>query len=385
MRGPDPRYWRYDAILARFEAWERERPDIFRRETIGRTHAGEAIVAARVSRNVGVREVEPAVLLHAAQHANEPAGTGALMILLEDLLDGYGQDARATALVDGLDLWVVPVVNVDGHRRVFAGGPGWREWRKNGREPDGVDLNRNWDHRWAEDPSTDPASRNYKGPHPFSEPETRAIRDLVLREMPVLVLDMHSPGTITAPNRIFWPWLFRASDRLGPDAEVFHDVASEIAARTETETDGVFSDGDGYAYDTLPKEQNWVYAKTGICVLLMEVGDRFWWSGPMVDVLARRTARGCHALLERALEGPGLTGRVVDSRGKPLVAEIRVEGAHDPAIGPRLSERRLGAYWRLLLPGEVEVTVRAPGHRTSWRRLRILETGWTTADFILER
>ena len=45
----------------------------------------------------------------------------------------------------------------------------------------GVDPNRNWGHRWGgEGASTSPCAETYRGPRPFSEPETAAIRDFIM-------------------------------------------------------------------------------------------------------------------------------------------------------------------------------------------------------------
>jgi hypothetical protein len=77
-------------------------------------------------------------------------------------------------------------------------------WRKNRRPTGdstwGVDLNRNWAPKWhAEVPSElaaelrDPRSPEFAGERPFSEPETRAVRDLLLRHPEMaLFLDYHS-------------------------------------------------------------------------------------------------------------------------------------------------------------------------------------------------
>jgi len=49
-------------------------------------------------------------------------------------------------------------------------------------ESKGVDLNRNYDMFFAVDETSSsgkPCAEDYRGPYPFSEPETRAIRDFV--------------------------------------------------------------------------------------------------------------------------------------------------------------------------------------------------------------
>jgi protein MpaA len=91
---------------------------------------------------------------------------------------------------------VVPVVNPDG---LLAGT------RQNDA---GVDLNRNFpaatwlpDESFTYPPGIDPAlrrpdrrtNRSSPGPEPASEPETRALIDLIERLRPRLVVDLHSP------------------------------------------------------------------------------------------------------------------------------------------------------------------------------------------------
>jgi carboxypeptidase T len=214
--GPDPRYYRQDQIILQFEEWEATYPEIFHRESIGTTLVGhEPIWAVRISDHASRREPEASLLFHAAQHANEPNGTGAVMYMMRRLLEGYGHDPSLTALVDTLELWFVPILNIDGHRLAFRGAEGDTAWRKTARDndgnghpnwpADGVDTNRNWDWRWAEYDSSDIGSMMYKGPFPFSEPEVIALRDFILRERPVFIMDFHSP--VEDPgNLIWWPW-----------------------------------------------------------------------------------------------------------------------------------------------------------------------------------
>ena len=76
----------------------------------------------------------------------------------------------------GVDLWVVPTLNPDG---LVAGR------RQNAR---GVDLNRNWPHRWL------PLRGGYNaGASPLSEPETRAVHDFTKLIRPRYVVSLHQP------------------------------------------------------------------------------------------------------------------------------------------------------------------------------------------------
>jgi len=68
--------------------------------------------------------------------------------------------------------------------------------------PDGVDLNRNWDEEWQPDADMGPAQTN-PGPKPFSEPETRVFKQLVEQYKPTTFLTVHS-GT----KGMYMPWAY---------------------------------------------------------------------------------------------------------------------------------------------------------------------------------
>jgi hypothetical protein len=69
----------------------------------------------------------------------------------------------------------------------------------------GVDLNRNYGVSWDKPggSSQDHCAENYRGPFPFSEPETRAIRDFLIshRHSIKFVYNFHAYG-----NMYLWPY-----------------------------------------------------------------------------------------------------------------------------------------------------------------------------------
>jgi hypothetical protein len=71
-----------------------------------------------------------------------------------------------------LTLYIIPVANPDG----LAAGTDRTQGRLNAQR---VDLNRNWDYQWQMT-ATHGLRPVYAGPFPFSEPETRALRDFIL-------------------------------------------------------------------------------------------------------------------------------------------------------------------------------------------------------------
>ncbi|MDR7274969.1 M14 family metallopeptidase [Catenuloplanes atrovinosus] len=176
--------------------------------TIGRTVRGEPILAVKVTRDArsvpdGAR---PAVLYVGAQHAREWITPEMVRRLLHHVLAGYGTDPEITRLLDTTELWFLPVANPDGYDHTFTEGN--RLWRKNLRDNDGdgrigpgdgVDLNRNFGHRWGYDDegsTGDPAGETYRGTEAGSEPETRALDGLFRRVGFEFFVNYHSAARL---------------------------------------------------------------------------------------------------------------------------------------------------------------------------------------------
>jgi hypothetical protein len=167
-----------------------QHPDLTKLVRIGESVQGKDILALKVTKDAeGVEDGRrPAVLYTSTQHAREWITTEMTTRLIHHYLDNYATDAEIGQIVDSTELWFVPVANPDGYDFTFT--PGNRLWRKNLRDNDGdgettgldgVDLNRNFPHRWGYDnegSSPSVGSEVYRGPDPRSEPETRALDEL---------------------------------------------------------------------------------------------------------------------------------------------------------------------------------------------------------------
>ena len=127
------------------------------RHLIGHSVRGRPIYAYEL----GASHRRP-VLVVGSIHGNEPAG-----IAIANML-------RQLPLPAGVDLWVIPVLNLDGRAA---------DTRGNAR---GIDLNRNFHYAWR------PLAGIFdSGPHPLSEPESRAAYRLILRIRPRLSIWFH--------------------------------------------------------------------------------------------------------------------------------------------------------------------------------------------------
>jgi hypothetical protein len=193
-------------LRAEFEELAAEHPDITELVTIGQTVLGTDIVALKVSLDAGrLRDgARPATLYLAGQHAREWVAPEMVRRLAHHVVDGYGTDPMLTDLVDTTELWFVPVANPDGYDHTFT--PGNRLWRKNLRDNDGdgritandgVDLNRNFPTKWGYDDegsSPEQGSDAYRGSGPASEPETRAVDELMARVGFEFFINYHAAG-----------------------------------------------------------------------------------------------------------------------------------------------------------------------------------------------
>ncbi len=158
----------------------------------------------------GDTAAKPAIAFIAAQHSREIVTPEIALALARMLVEGYGTDPEATMFVETRDVWIVPMVNPDGHARVVRG----EDWRKNtdsatlvgftGVEAKGpgVDLNRNFPFHWGEEgASSNPDSPIFRGKGAASEPETQAIIRLLSSRKFTYLMSYHSYS-----NLIMWPW-----------------------------------------------------------------------------------------------------------------------------------------------------------------------------------
>jgi carboxypeptidase T len=177
-------------------------PQIAELKEIGRSLENRPIWALRIGERRGSARK---VLFMGCHHAREWIAVEVPYLLAEYLVKNANETPVKQWLAKG-EIWVAPMVNPDGHEYSRTTD---RLWRKNRRpNPDGsfgVDPNRNYGYMWGtlniNTSSRVPSDETYIGPRAFSEPETRAIRDLVARERFRGVITYHSYSQL-----ILYPW-----------------------------------------------------------------------------------------------------------------------------------------------------------------------------------
>jgi hypothetical protein len=331
-------------------------PQIVKIETLGfSTRDSLEIYGVKISDNPRIKEDEPAILFNGVHHAEELLGGEVCLYLINDLVSKYGTDSSITYWINNSEIWIIPILNPEGHNVVMNGID--TIWRKNKRDnnnngffdldSDGVDLNRNYDFNWEQGGSSDPASEYYRGPYPFSENETNIIKALAQENHFVFDICYHNVRTGQG-ELVYYPW------RWGNQFAIDHPFIKRIA---DTLASKIINDaGNGtyvsiYGYATEGNARNWLYGVYGTFAYTIEVSRSCHPPGYLVDSICRRNLAGAYYLLERMF-GSGITGIITDSvTNQPLVAEVRINGYYDSTLAPRLSEAHYGRYRRILNPG----------------------------------
>lgn len=217
--GPFDDYLPVEAVYAYLDTLVNLRPDLAETFVVGKSLEGRDIVGIRITGAGGGEK--PGVLYHGVEHAREWITAPVNLYVADRLIRDYDKDATIRELVNRIEWFIVPVFNVDGYVYTWTNNRLWRKNRRNnGNGTWGVDINRNWGVGWGgQGSSGNPGSQTYRGPAPFSEPETTAMSEFISAHPNIMTYnDVHAYGQL-----LLWPWGF--TNELPPDHEEFAFVA----------------------------------------------------------------------------------------------------------------------------------------------------------------
>ncbi len=196
-------YMSYDESLNFLYEMEKSYPSLIKIEKIGTTYEGRDIVLAKISKDVERADEKPAMLFTGSIHAREWVGHELALKFISDVAKNQDVDPVLERSLSRSTIYMVPCLNPDGYeysRKHFS------FWRKNRRKNHdgtiGVDLNRNFSVGFIKNSNT--SSNVYGGEEPFSEAETRAIKEFVdAHENITIAFDYHSQGNVFFPAHKF--------------------------------------------------------------------------------------------------------------------------------------------------------------------------------------
>jgi len=256
-------YHSYKELEADLKSLESAHPSIVDLHTIGTSLEDRNIYAVKISDNVDRDEEEAGVLFLGCHHAREWISVEVPFLLARWLAEGYEGNPAIRELVDRSEIWIVPLLNPDGLEYSINV---YRYWRKNRRANAdgtfGVDLNRNYGYMWGRDDqgsSAEPDAGDYRGVSAFSEPETRAVRDLFLGRNFLAAVSYHSYS-----QSILYPWGF-TDIPTGKD-DLLRGLGLEMAGLIQTVNGRSYACGPAASslYVTNGDLADWTFGVSGI-------------------------------------------------------------------------------------------------------------------------
>ncbi len=326
----------YASMTTALQTIASDYPDIARLYDLGHSVQGRVLWGLKITDNPGLEEDEPEVRICGCHHGNEYMGAEMPLMLAQYLTDNYGSIPAITDLVDNREIWIIPMVNPDGHEAGTRGNA------------NGVDLNRDYGYMWE---------TGWDSPAPFSQPETQAMRANALDHNYVLSLSYHTSGNI-----VNYVWNYKHMSV--PDNDIIVALSNQFATYNN------YWVTDGYDwYQTRGDCNDFSYGCRGDFDWTIEIQDS--------DI------QGAWNLNRDAMLGIiqsadiGLRGIITDaSTGRPLDATVYVDGIYWPCY----TDPDVGDYHKVLSPGSYTVHYRANGYEEQIHEVTVTDGAPTVLD-----
>lgn len=180
-------------------------------QKIGNSYKKEPIWSYHLSSDPKNKNQKTKVLFTGAHHAREILSSVMCVKIFIDSLHSLLHKKHNQIFWKYNNLIIIPIVNVDSHRLISEsyGTENWEEykWKRKNMNPkyckgnlvtSGVDLNRNYGYHYGETlEDTDECSETYRGELAFSEPETKAVKNLIDNDDKIVsAMNFHTYGNM---------------------------------------------------------------------------------------------------------------------------------------------------------------------------------------------
>jgi len=167
---PIDKYHTHQEMLDYMESLEKQFPNLVKRFNYGKSTEKRDLIGVKIGSNP---DNQKGIWIDGGTHAREWITGSSVLYMIDQLVNN--NDTKP--LTDGMNWYMVPMVNPDGYEYSQASD---REWRKTRSQQNGncvgVDPNRNFDFHWdGEGSSDEPCEEDFRGPKAFSEPEIKSL------------------------------------------------------------------------------------------------------------------------------------------------------------------------------------------------------------------
>ncbi|XP_033990619.1 carboxypeptidase O-like isoform X2 [Trematomus bernacchii] len=193
-----------DEIYKWMEDVERENPELVSSAVYGRTFEGNNITLLKFGLQNPEGKEKKVIWMDCGIHAREWIAPAFCQWFVKEIVTSYKINKKLEQMLQNLDVYVTPVINVDGYMYTWVNSTN-RRWRKSRSTPPsgsscfGVDLNRNFNANWGTvGVSFDSCVNTYCGKEAGSEPEATAVMDFVgkMVSQTLCFLTIHSAGQL---------------------------------------------------------------------------------------------------------------------------------------------------------------------------------------------
>jgi len=271
--GGDPNaglYHTYQEIQTELIQLETAYPQIAKVYELGESVEKRKIFAIKISDSVAIEQDEAEILFVGGHHAREWISVDVPFLLAKHLLEKYNSDPAIRSLVNNGEIWIIPLLNPDGHQYSVDNDRLWRKNRRNNGDGSyGVDLNRNYSYQWGGPGSSgDTYSETYRGPAAFSEPESKIIRDLSNAHQFRAMLSYHNYSQL-----VLFPWGYTNSP--APDFSLMNQMAITMANDIRNVHGKTYTPQQSSAlYLASGDATDWLYGETSVPSFTIELRPR---------------------------------------------------------------------------------------------------------------
>jgi carboxypeptidase T len=265
-------------VNADLKKWAKEYPHIVKMKSLGKTYEKRDVWVMEITGYKGPKKESQLAgsLMVGNHHAREHLSTEVTLNILHHILKNYDKDKRIKDLVDSRMIYFIPQLNPDGAWYDIR-EKDFQMWRKNRRRRaygDGTDLNRNYSMGWGDEKgqSRNQGSETYGGPYPFSEAETKFVRDFIVSKKNIKAsISFHAFSEL-----ILYPWGGKKAYVDHRDGIVFKTMAGKMAEWNEYKPRHSFG-----LYQTNGEMCDWAYGVHGIFCFTFELPPKGMFSGGM--------------------------------------------------------------------------------------------------------
>ncbi|MCK6598879.1 MAG: hypothetical protein L6Q37_10980, partial [Bdellovibrionaceae bacterium] len=321
----DSRYLDPQKVEAKLKQLSQQFPQFTRLEQIGTSNQGRPIWALLISSTPQKNDLQyfnkPSIVFDGMHHAREIMTSEIVMDVADVVLGMKRTKTPWNQLLESWNIWIVPMLNVDGNNIVWTQDAWWRKnARSDGGKVFGVDINRNYPYKWGscDGSSGAKSATNYRGDKAGSEPETQALAKLGYMSFPTTSLSYHSYSEL-----VLYP--YGCQGALTSESALYQKVGNELAKMLPSDSGrGTYKAGTPWQllYSVDGDSMGFMHSEFGALSFTFEVNQSFQPDYSVREPTLQKHRKAWSYFIQRATQNL-LSLKVVSSaRNAPLEATV---------------------------------------------------------------